>query len=143
MLPTLSRATVRIRTEFLKNGADPKSTSFLHRFPATYTSFNRYAQNFPSLTRSSVPSSHSSRRIRFAVAGETPRPSHRSPLWIRGCSERNSSMNRLRRAAFWAFLPRGLSLRPEASRRAVRMAESMNSIKTVDAPARFERLMAS
>ncbi len=49
---------------------------------ALYTSFSRYAQSLPSLTRSRVPSSLSCRRIRFAVAGETPRPSHRSALRI-------------------------------------------------------------
>ena len=70
---TISRATRRIRTEFCKN----RHLS-LYAFP-----FNRYAQNLPSLTRSSVPSSLRSRKIRFAVAGETPRPSHRSALRIR------------------------------------------------------------
>ena len=71
---TISRATARIRTEFCKN-----RNLCLYAF-----SFNRYAQNLPSLTRSNVPSSLRSRRIRFAVAGETPRPSHRSALRING-----------------------------------------------------------
>jgi len=69
---TISRATRCIRTEFYKN----RSLS-LYAFP-----FNRYAQNLPSLTRSRVQSSFRSRKIRFAVAGETPRPSHRSALRI-------------------------------------------------------------
>ena len=68
----ISRATRRIRTEFCKN-----RNLCLYAF-----FFNLYAQNLPSLTRSSVPSSLRSRRIRFAVAGETPRPSHRSALRI-------------------------------------------------------------
>ena len=69
---TISRATGRIRTEFCKN----RSLCLYAFF------FNRYAQNLPSLTRSSVPSSLRSRRIRFDVAGETPRPSHRFALRI-------------------------------------------------------------
>ena len=69
---TISRATGHIRTEFCK-----KSHLSLYAF-----SFNRYAQNLPSLTRSRVPSPLRSRKIRFAVAGETPRPSHRSALRI-------------------------------------------------------------
>ena len=68
----ISSTTRRIRTEFCKN-----SNLSLYAF-----SFNRYAQNLPSLIRSRVPSSFRSRRIRFAVAGETPRPTQRSALRI-------------------------------------------------------------
>ena len=81
--------------------------------------------------------------MRFAVGADTPHIARISAFMINGCVFKNSSICFQRIVALSTDSSLGPSLVLIASTSDALMAESMNSINTVDSPASLDVLMAA